>query len=86
MVLGGERYSYNQIIIHAHSHADALRAEDAATTFFGPQILGHGRGFDISKDGEQTTLDWHHYLCAFDPTSGIDMLRDEAVLYLNYQD
>jgi hypothetical protein len=81
-----ERYGYNQVILHANTHAAAIAAEKAAAAFFGSDVIGHGRGFDISKDNEQSTLDWHHYLCAFDPTQGQDALSDAPLAYLMYRD
>jgi hypothetical protein len=64
---GWARFQYNTLIVHARTRADAAVAEQVAFRFFGAEILGYGRGTDVSRPSGG--VDWHDFLCQ----SGADL-------------
>lgn len=61
LLAGHARFQFNNIVIHAADIQLAKIAEQTAIDFFGKDLAGVGRGFDVNNNGIK---DWHQFLCA----------------------
>jgi hypothetical protein len=68
MLKGWIRFTWNNIIVHAPTTADALIAEQVGLNYFAPLLSSYSRGVDVANSltGGQTT-DWPDFLCTVDP-------------------
>jgi hypothetical protein len=79
---GQTRFQYNNIIVHAHSRADALLAEQIGVDLFSSTLASIGRGLDVTdRQGGQPWSDYLFDAYAGDPTT----VPSDALDFVRYR-